>query len=62
MVMARRRPQLEDPCCHWCSETIGESPYRTPIVDIPGGRWMVCGPLCPERPEGVLVFTDWRAK
>lgn len=50
-----------DLLCHWCMEAAPDTPYRSPIKDIPGGRWVVCGPDCPDRPEGVLVLTDWKA-
>jgi hypothetical protein len=53
---------LSEIICHWCRQTIVDSPYRSPIPDIPGGRYMVCAPTCPERPEGVLVFPDWKAR
>ena len=61
MVMARRKDPVEE-VCHFCRQTIKDSPYRTPMVGTVGGRFQVCGPLCPERPEGVLVFQDWRVK
>lgn len=43
--------------CYWCHGKADESPYRSPIEGIPGGRFVVCSPQCPERPEGVRVVT-----
>ena len=48
--------------CHFCQQTIKDSPYRSPIKDVPGGRWTVCGPLCPDKPSDAVVFTDWRTE
>jgi hypothetical protein len=58
----RKTFTLSEVICHWCREIIVDSPYRSPIPDIPGGRYVVCSPTCAERPEGVLVFTDWRSQ
>ena len=43
--------------CFWCHSQAAGSPYRSPIDGIPGGRYIVCGPDCPRRPEGVRVVT-----
>jgi hypothetical protein len=48
--------------CFWCHASAPDSFYRSPIEDIPGGRLIVCGPECPDRPDGARVFTigaDW---
>ena len=47
--------------CWFCKKPAAGTPYRSPIPDVPGGRWVVCGPKCEAKPEGVFVFTDRRA-
>lgn len=47
--------------CHWCKDLIPNSPYRSPIIGTPGGRWVVCGPDCKEKPSDALVFPAWKA-
>ena len=42
--------------CHWCGLPIVNPGFRSPIPDIPGGRYVVCGPLCLERPLGAPVL------
>lgn len=47
--------------CHWCREAgNGTSPYRSFADELPAGvRVTVCGPGCPEVPEGLQVFPAW---
>lgn len=47
--------------CHWCKIPVdsGENLARTPLenfepVGIAG--WVVCGPSCPDKPEGAKVY------
>lgn len=59
--MGLRRSKVENdpayPKCEWdCGSSVGGSPYRTPMIGTPGGRYLVCGPDCPNRPEGSYVF------
>ncbi len=55
-----------DPRCWWCHIRIGlDCPYRgedpslPPMVGV-----VVCTPACPERPDGMRVYShpDWRTK
>lgn len=59
--LASNSPSISDlgpPLCHWqCGAKVGGSPYRTPVVEVIGARWLVCGPDCPKRPPGVQVFS-----
>lgn len=57
----RARFSDADIICYWCHEPAPNSPYRSPVPDVVGGRLVVCGPDCPEKPEGAVVFTDWKA-
>lgn len=50
-----------DLLCFWCGKPSAGTPYRSPITDVPGGRYVVCSPTCVEKPEGALVFPDRRA-
>jgi hypothetical protein len=50
-----------DQRCFWCHEQAHDSSYRSPIKDIPGARFVVCGPTCEAKPDGAIVFTDRRA-
>lgn len=60
--MNRRPAFLEaDVVCWFCKKPSAGTPYRSPITDVPGGRYVVCGPFCPDKPEGALVFPDRRA-
>lgn len=43
--------------CRWCHERTENSPYRSPLPDIPGAREVVCGPECPDRPEKRRVIS-----
>lgn len=48
--------------CGWgCGTEVEESPYRSPMEGWLG-RYVVCSPACPKRPEGVQVVSikPWR--
>lgn len=45
--------------CFWCHLPAPDSPYRSPIPDVIGGRYVVCSPHCPQRPDGAHVYPDW---
>jgi hypothetical protein len=46
--------------CFWCHRPAPGTPFRSPMPE-PGGRYVVCGPACPERPEGAHVVQDFGA-
>jgi hypothetical protein len=46
--------------CWWCHTPVSMGdPYRgtDPSIDIPGVGVVVCTPACPDRPDGVTVFS-----
>lgn len=56
----KRSKQKWEPRCPWCHADIDDrSPFSTPLDGIePYGSvgLKVCGPLCPSRPEGAVVY------
>jgi hypothetical protein len=57
----RTREANIDRCGWGCGIEIEGSPYRSPIEGWLG-RYVVCSPTCPNRPEGVHVISvkPWR--
>lgn len=58
----RRTKEANIDRCGWgCGTVLEGSPYRSPIEGWLG-RYAVCSPACPNRPEGVHVVSDkpWR--
>ena len=53
-----RRPGFlsTETICWFCKEPAPDSVFRTPIVGVIGGRYVVCSPQCPDRPDDTLVF------
>lgn len=59
-MIRRNGPRLEadKALCWWCHAPADGSPYRTPMQGTVGGRYVVCGPDCVQRPETTApVFT-----
>lgn len=55
--MKRRKHGPAEIVCHFgCDASVKGSPFRTPVPDIPSAYFVVCGPSCPERPKGAVVF------
>ena len=48
-----------DIICYWCKQPAPDTPYRSPIPQVVGARYVVCGPRCPDTPAGAVVITDW---
>ena len=47
------------PICHWCKEDLPVNPrsdYRTPLEGEPGVGWVVCGPICTQRPPESICY------
>lgn len=57
MTTTRRREAMQM-VCHWCHVDIDEATSaRTPLgVEGTPNGWYVCGPSCPERPNGARVY------
>lgn len=47
--------------CFFCHQSAARSPYRSPMPDVVGGRYVICGASCPDLPAGAQVFTDFGA-
>lgn len=48
------------PVCWWCKVLIPlDTPYRgeAPEIGVSSVGVIVCTPACPERPEGIKVYT-----
>lgn len=50
------RERAVDRCGWGCGVEVEGSPYRSPMENYLG-RYVVCSPTCPKRPEGVHVVT-----
>lgn len=62
MTTAIRKASFNDAdvVCWWCKQSCPNTPYRSPVPNIAGARFVVCGPLCPSKPADAAVITDWK--
>ena len=58
-MTTRKHRQTMQMICHWCKIDIDENnPARTPLEGFEGtpNGWYICGPSCPDRPEGARAY------
>lgn len=54
----KRSTRKSEPICTWCKQTLPPQQNRDPNRPVTlkdGTPWRVCGPDCPDRPDGAPI-------